>query len=355
MVPLRDLLTEHAQVMAAPGRGIVHRIDHALEFADKLMASNPAFARVNPQVPERLKRLKEQNRNYLAHEYFNHDWLPMPFSRMAQWLEATKVSYACSAHYLDHIDALNLSPEQMAVLGDIPDEQFRQTVRDFCVNQQFRKDYWVKGARTLNAVEQLDAIRASRVVLVMPRGDVSLKATGGLGEATMQESVYAPILDVLADHRVRTIGEIEQAVASHTNFAQLLQAVMVLIGNGSLYNAQDSDTVEHVKEQCHTLNHTIIEKARGSADINYLASPVTGGGITVGRFQQLFLISYLQGSHNTQQWAEFVWGILSSRGQRIVKEGQTLESAQDNLVELQRQADEFLTKYLPILHALHVI
>lgn len=30
---------------------------------------------------------------------------------------------------------------------------FRQTVRDFCVNQQFRRDYWVKGARKLSALE----------------------------------------------------------------------------------------------------------------------------------------------------------------------------------------------------------
>jgi len=36
----------------------------------------------------------EQNSNYLAYEYFNRDWLPMPFSRMAQWLAPTKVTYA---------------------------------------------------------------------------------------------------------------------------------------------------------------------------------------------------------------------------------------------------------------------
>jgi len=36
-------------------------------------------------------------------------------------------------------------------------------------------------------------------------------------------------------------------------------------------------------------------KARGSADITFLASPVTGGGITVNRFQQLFLLALSQG------------------------------------------------------------
>jgi len=46
---------------------------------------------------------------------------------------------------LDSIDAINLTEEQQAILNGIPDRMFRQTVRDFFVNQQFRKDYWVKG------------------------------------------------------------------------------------------------------------------------------------------------------------------------------------------------------------------
>ena len=46
MVPMRDLLTEHAEVMGASGAGIVPRIDAALGFVDKLFATNPAYAKV---------------------------------------------------------------------------------------------------------------------------------------------------------------------------------------------------------------------------------------------------------------------------------------------------------------------
>lgn len=95
MVPLRDLLTEHSEVMGVSGQGIVSRIDGALDFAEKLFATSPAYSNANPRVAERLKEIKGQNRNYLAHEYFNRDWLPMPFSRMAQWLAPTKITYAC--------------------------------------------------------------------------------------------------------------------------------------------------------------------------------------------------------------------------------------------------------------------
>ena len=86
MVPMRDLLTEHAEVLGSDGQGIIHRIDSALAFADKLLATNPAYARANPQVADRISKIKDQNRNYLAHEYFNRDWEPMAFAKMADWL-----------------------------------------------------------------------------------------------------------------------------------------------------------------------------------------------------------------------------------------------------------------------------
>ena len=44
MVPMRDLLTEHAQVLGAPGHGIASRIDASLAFAERLMDSNCHYA-----------------------------------------------------------------------------------------------------------------------------------------------------------------------------------------------------------------------------------------------------------------------------------------------------------------------
>ncbi len=354
-VPMRDLLTEHSEVMGVPGQGIVSRIDGALEFAEKLFASNPTYAKANPAVAERLKSIKDQNRNYLAHEYFNRDWLPMPFSRMAQWLAPAKTGYACSAHYLDHIDAVNLSVEQQALLKEIPDVLFRETVRDFMVNQQFRRDYWVKGARKLNPLEQAEALRAQKFMLAQPRADVSLKIAGALGESTMQEAVYAPILDALADYKPKTLGQIEQAVKDKgVVFAQVTQAAMILAGGGQLAAVQDDAVISKAKKYTDKLNAHLMNKASGSNDINYLASPVTGGGFTVNRFQQLFLVAIAQGKKQPADWVQFVWLNLSAQGQKIVKEGKTLETPEENLAELTTQAALFADKQLPILKALQI-
>jgi Predicted methyltransferase regulatory domain len=44
-----------------------------------------------------------------------------------------------------------------------------------------------------------------------------------------------------------------------------------------------------------------------------LASPVTGGGVPISRFQQLFLISIKQGKKHPAEWAQLAWGILCKR------------------------------------------
>jgi hypothetical protein len=291
-----------------------------------------------------------------AHEYFNRDWHPMHFATMAQWLEGAKVQYACSANYLDHIDALNLTAEQQAFLKDIPDPMFRETARDFMVNQQFRKDYWVKGARKLNPLEQAQALRAVQVVLTTPRADVALKVPGALGEATLQEPVYTPILDLLADHKPRTLGQIEQALqAQGVGFAQITQAALVLTGVGHLGLVQDSAVVGKAKKHADKLNAHLCQKARGSNEIAYLASPLVGGGVALNRFQQLFVASIATGKKHPSDWAQAALQVLSAQNQKLVKEGSTLESAEDNLAELTAQANTFAEKQLPLLKALLVV
>ena len=94
--------------------------------------------------------------------------------------------------------------------------------------------------------------------------------------------------------------------------------------------------------------------AWASGDINSLASPVTGGGITVGRFQKLFLLAISQGKKQPTEWAQPIWQSLAAQGQRILKDGNTLETPEENLAELTNQATTFAEKQLPILKALQI-
>lgn len=354
MVPLRHLLTQHAATMGAPGQGIVNRIEASLDFATKLMGTNPAYARLNPGIADRLKKIVGQDRNYLAHEYFNQDWHPMHFATMAKWLERAKLGFGCSAQMLDHVDAINLTAEQRALVQEPQDATFRETVRDMCVNQQFRKDYWIKGPRKLTPLEQVEILRKQRLILTTSKASVPMKATGALGDATLQTEIYEPILDALADGAVHSFAQIEQVVASKvTSFAQLKEALTVLIGIGVVQLAQDEKLASKLKPQTDKLNAHILNQARAGG-LNFLASPVTAGGFSINRVSQLFLLAKASGRKTAEEWAEFAWSILNVQGQRIIKDGKTLESAEDNLREVHDRAKEFLRVQLPTIKALMI-
>jgi len=353
--PMRHLMTQHAQIEGADGAGIVSRINGAIEFTDQLLAINPAYARANPQIADRFEKLKGHNRQYLAHEYFNADWEPMHFSDMNKWLSGAKLSYACSANLIDSVEAVNFTKEQSEFLKGITDVTFRETVRDFMVNQQFRKDYWVKGPRKINPIHQAAALRGIRLLLTSQADGIGLKVNTLAGEASLSEAVYKPLIDFMADHKVRSVAQLEEhLVKQGLTLPQIIQAVVVMVSLGHLAIAQDEGIASKRLKSTQALNTHLMELARSSGDIAFLASPVTGGGHGVPRFQQIFLLARQQGHKTPAQWAEFAWMWLKAQGQMLLKDGQPLKTEEENLAELKAQAIDFESKHLPILKALQI-
>jgi hypothetical protein len=52
--------------------------------------------------------------------------------------------------------------------------------------------------------------------------------------------------------------------------------------------------------------------------------------------------------------AQFAWDLLAAQNQRLVKDGKPLETPEDNLAELARDAREFVDQSLPVLRALQI-
>jgi hypothetical protein len=215
---------------------------------------------------------------------------------------------------------------------------------------------WVKGPRLLSPFERMDGLRSYRVILTTVRQDVPLKINGLLGEANLNETIYNSVLDALADHKPHSLGELEQNLRSKNISAQqIIEAAVVLTGAGHLMPVQDDQVISKAKAASDKLNTHLAQKARTSNELQHLASPVTGGGVSVGRFQQLFLAAMKAGRKTPEEFAQYVWEILASQGQKLLKDGATLETPEENLRELLEQAKAFHDKGLPIMRGLKVI
>jgi SAM-dependent methyltransferase len=355
-MPIRHLMALHSR-NAGEGKPIAARLDDALAFAKSLKDAGAGYFKANPGLGELLDKMIAQPRSYLAHEYLNRNWDPMPFSEVAEWFEAGKVEFATSAHGLDYVDGINLTPDMRKLLDGIANPIMRESMRDYCVNQQFRRDFFLRGARRLSRLEQGERLMATRLVLTAHPDSIELTVQGALGKATMSKDTYSPVIDALASDNLRpkTVAQLAAPTGgAGVPLPSLLEVITILVGAGHAQPAQDDETVAKARPACARLNAHLIERARDREEVSHLASPVTGGGVAAPRFHQLFLKSLASGKQQPADWAQYVWSVLAAQGRRLVKDGKAIEKPEDNVAELTRQAQEFATRRLPVLRALGI-
>lgn len=353
--PLRHLMALHARTLSAPAAGAAARVDEALAFCGRVEAAGALYFQNNPLAGPLLKSLAAQNRNYLAHEYFNADWQPMTFSEIVDWLEPARLEHVGSANLRDHVESLVLNEGGRRMLAETGDRVLRETLRDYFVHQRFRRDIFVKGARPLSKVERLERLDAQPIVLTCRPADVSSTVSGPFVKGTLQAEVYGPLVESLAaeGHAPKSIAELRARLQPRgLGAAQVTEAVALLIGLGHAVPAEPA-TAES-RRRCAALNRVLCDGARLGADVPYLLSPVAGAALPVSRLQQCFVLALADGTRDPAAIARHVWGILSALGQAVVKEGKSIEGAADNVAALTRQAEEFLAARWPLLQALGV-
>ncbi|KAF1037435.1 MAG: putative protein RP789 [Herbaspirillum frisingense] len=364
-MPLRDLLVQHTQQAGNEERGLPTeaRIDAALEFAARMFEADPVYAQANPFMRDRLKILQQQGRSYLAHEYFNRDWHAESFADMHRRLSQAGLQFACPAHYADHLDMANLTPAQRQFMQGIADPVMQQSVRDFMVNQQFRRDYWVRGGQPLDDRQRVQALALQSVVLLTEPDKVPLTIQNVASEITLNRLIYEPILQALSDYQPHTLVDLAASLTHRNlNLSQVIDSALMLIGTGHaapLPAEADGAARAQIVHRTQALNAHLLQKATiaaqpGDEGVGHLCSPVTGGGVRADRIEQLFLLARQACGDDVEAWPAQVWKHISAQGKRLVRDGVRLEGEQENLAELATQAQLFARTRLPLLRALQV-
>jgi hypothetical protein len=189
-----------------------------------------------------------------------------------------------------------------------------------------------------------------RVALSTSRTEVPLKVKGSLGEATLRQEAYEPVLDALA-RGPRTVRQLlaDQHVSA-LGFASLSECLTVLIGAGHLQPCLNQNGDEDRSACTRAFNNAVLHRAVLSDDLAALASPVTGGGVPVDRISQLFILAHRQKQADA---AQYVWSVLEGQGQRLIRDGKTLETREDNVSEL-RDKFAIFSKRADVLNQLGI-
>lgn len=318
ILPLRRLLSEMAQ--RATG-STDERIEAALAEAERLAELGAGYLEANSTARKQLTAIGQMPRYYVAHEYFNRIWTPLYHLDVARQMHQAKLTFTASAELQHHIDRLCLTPAQQQKLAGIDDLPFRETVRDVILNQQFRKDIFVRGPERVAASERRELLLATRFALTVPRDQIETGADYPLGRYPLDRGPAGEILDGLVQGP-RVLADLVSP-KDPEDFERKVEALVVLVGTGrvevGLPAAGDADRAERTRR----LNKVILERARHGDQLQSLVSPVLGGALRIDRLHRLFLLGESQGHAD---FASFSYAILKEEAEAKQRQGQSVRA-----------------------------
>lgn len=353
-MPVRDVLTMYTDMLGNTAQDIAARTQSAYSFARALAQAGAGYFVANPQASQRLEQLEGKSLSYVTHEYMNRHWRPFYFADVAGAMGMAKCTFVSSTRFLTQLD-ICLPEETRPIVNAGPNVIARESLRDFCLNQQFRADIFIKGSTRLSPAERIKRVGAMRVALACQQEAVNLTISSPQGAVQLKEDIYLPVLAALADNTYspKTIEQLEdhpllKDMASNI----LLEAVTVLAAAGYLHPAQKPAAAQQAA--CNRLNRFLCEASRAAQGSDILASPVLGGGLRTSRVEQLFLLSCAQGETTAQNWAEDALNALSAHGNHFQRDGKNL-STEEALPEVIAMAEMFAKVRLPYLAAMGIV
>ncbi|MFM2043661.1 MAG: hypothetical protein RLY86_2237 [Pseudomonadota bacterium] len=348
-MPLRRLFVDFSDQSSGSS---LRRVDAALAAAERVASLPGGYFGSMPSVKQRLEKIKAQPKTYLAHEYFNADWSCFYHADVADDLAEAKLTWIAPAHLLEGVDPVNLSIDHLKLLSEVECVSHRETLRDFLTNQQFRRDVFARGATRFSLTELRDVWAECMFALTSSAAMIPFKVNGPIGEATLQEDVYRPVIDAFSSGPA-ALGDVMNASAmSALGWARVMQAITVLVGMGHMHPCLSETKVNAYPKNALRFNEVILNQARSSSEFAFLASPVTGGGVPVDQISQLFLLA---GRKPQLDPVQFVWAALKSQGQCVLRAGVRLTTEEENLSEIRVLFENFRSTTMPLLHALGVV
>lgn len=333
MMPLQSLLLAHAA--ANPGRSD-RQFEAALGFVNRLKDAGAGYFAANPGAAQHLATMAGQDRRYLTHEYLNTYWEPLAHARVATDLERAKLTYGCSATIAQNMDELAVKAELRPLLDEIADPAFVQTVRDFAMNQVFRRDIFLRGADRMGRREAGEELQRQRLTLQVPRESGSLSVQVPLGELKHAPDLGLPILDALAAG-MPSLGEIAAmpAMARH-DFATISRFVALLVASGQAHPAAPAydtpsggdmyggDMAGQARAAGGRLNRAIARRMLADEAMHHFAAPALGMGIQVDTLERIVLSGLLTGQPaDARSLAGFTAEILRGAGRSVLAEDGT--------------------------------
>jgi SAM-dependent methyltransferase len=272
-LPLQRLLRALAQTM--PGNSqerLVPALNIVNELADlkaPALIASPMAARLKQKANDKSRPL-----SYLTHEFMSANWDVLSVTDVRADMAEIGLEPVGSATLIENYDSFVLgraAREQLAAIGD---RNARELVRDFLINQSFRRDVFVRGSRSLDQNERRNRLLDSAYALALPAPQVEFVTSTPAGRLNFDNPASRHIVRALASGPRRLADITDRAV----NSQDLLANALALCAANALW------PVELGQVPVTNFNSFIYKRLGGQEEIHWLALPC-GTAVSADRDQ----------------------------------------------------------------------
>ena len=226
--------------------------------AAKVEALAPSFI-----VGELEQRPEDYTPAYLVHEFMPDAWEPLYVTEVRAAMKTIGLAPVGSATLIENLDPLVLSESAREMLAAIADNDLRELVRDFYLDQRFRRDVFIRDSRRLSGEQRCNALLARSFALARPAAAIRYSAATPTGFRPYTNPVARAIVEALAGGP-RPLAEISTTPASAQDLATNILLLCAVL---------DAMPVEPGAAPVETLNRAVFRRLDGPEEIRWLTLP----------------------------------------------------------------------------------
>jgi len=353
MAPLQHLMRLLARGMNGRSDQVMPAV---LDQLDRMIEANAAFFRRNPEMAARVRRLRQADARYVAHEYLNQHWRPAMFAEVADAMSAIKCEFVASATVADNFDYASVPGSVLPLLGDARDRQLKETLRDFGNAQSFRRDVFRRGLAPLTLAEQSVVLQELRIVPILPRPDGDFRFNTSQGEMMGNRDIYAPLLDRFYEAGGITISDARGLGAdAPRTIAQAAESLTLMVHAGLAHPTAPAAVAEQALASTAAFNRAISRLNRAGGEFSVLTSPVIGSAIGADLLET-FCREDLAGTEtpSADSLGQAMAAGLRAAERNLLKDGQVVTDPAVETATLQETAARLTAGQWPLRRALRI-
>jgi len=252
-----------------------------------------------------------------------------------------------------------MGQQAATLLAKQPTRERQELLKDFVINQRFRRDVFAKSIPNLPAAEAGRELERVAIGLYKPPTGIASQIKSPAGEFKFDNQLVRAAVANLADGPLTFAEPPERPALEASPKAEIVKAAHTLLAAGQAVVFASAERRQALPADARrfslptALNRALATGAWEHPQRATLASPVAGTGYSLSQIDRALLAAIVE--HGMERAFDTMAADVPQRGLTFTKDGKKLEGADANRAELRERFERFVERSMPLLRRLGIL